>query len=480
MNKILIVEDEKIIREGIQSMIERMPMHVGSITQCSNGQAALDIIIDDQIDLVITDIHMPVMNGIALVKEIKKLNKSPEIVVLSGYDEFDYAVQMFRSGVREYLLKPVERNQLQQLLLTIEAEITQRHNETIERQHIYGEEIKWMLLEDNRETPSVVNYYRKYIAEKVGTPYRVMLSPETDSFLHDSVMNMVIITSFEGSNLLIISETDYAQNCYGNVHYAGFSTAQTDVDNLKNAYCEALEVRRRAYIGQGKKCRKNHVIYDDDQGVPLPIIDQEEIEKISYYLGTDRYIEIEKMLKLIFSSLLSDKISFVAYSKTIQKLVNEINANHAEGIMLQQNQQVKLKPVLAYPTHQVMMQTLMPQLESLDRFLKEDYEQYKNKKKIIDAKHYIDENFQHDINMAVVSNFVSMNYSLFSHSFKEHVSMNFNHYLRHKRIDYAKKLLLSTDYLVNEISQRAGFNDYKHFLKSFKKITGVSPSDYRK
>ena len=82
--------------------------------------------------------------------------------------------------------------------------------------------------------------------------------------------------------------------------------------------------------------------------------------------------------------------------------------------------------------------------------------------------------------MAVVSNYVSMNYSLFSVLFKQYTGTNFVNFLQNIHIDEAKRLLLQTDYRINEISVRCGFTSEKHFLKLFKTVTGVSPSDWRR
>ena len=90
------------------------------------------------------------------------------------------------------------------------------------------------------------------------------------------------------------------------------------------------------------------------------------------------------------------------------------------------------------------------------------------------------QNFRQPLNMAQVSNHVSMNYSLFSLLFKQYTGSNFVSYLQKLRLDEAKKLLETTDWRVNEIGRRAGFSDEKHFLKVFKAAVGMSPTEYRK
>lgn len=85
-----------------------------------------------------------------------------------------------------------------------------------------------------------------------------------------------------------------------------------------------------------------------------------------------------------------------------------------------------------------------------------------------------------DLNMAMVSNHICMNYSLFSAAFKEHTGVNFVNYLKEIRIAEAKRLLIQTEDKITEIAKQVGFENDKHFMKSFKTACGVSPSEFRK
>ena len=110
----------------------------------------------------------------------------------------------------------------------------------------------------------------------------------------------------------------------------------------------------------------------------------------------------------------------------------------------------------------------------------EEFDDYRNKQKIQQALAYMHEHFHEDLNMAVVSNYISMNYSLFSYAFKQYTGSNFVSYLKELRVQEAKRLLEETDMRVIEISQRVGYENEKHFMKTFKALCGVSPSEYRK
>ena len=109
-----------------------------------------------------------------------------------------------------------------------------------------------------------------------------------------------------------------------------------------------------------------------------------------------------------------------------------------------------------------------------------EFDDYKNKHKIQQAVEYIQKHYAEELNMAVVSNMISMNYSLFSYEFKQYTGSNFVNYLRDIRMKEAKRLLAETELKVAEISRRVGYDNEKHFMKLFKSVCGVSPTEYRK
>ena len=126
------------------------------------------------------------------------------------------------------------------------------------------------------------------------------------------------------------------------------------------------------------------------------------------------------------------------------------------------------------------MKALNAFLLQLHEVIIEESEDYKNKQKVQEAIQYIQANYNKDLNMAMVSNYISMNYSLFSVIFKKYTGNNFINYLKELRMREAKHLLANTDKKVNEISMLVGYENEKHFMKTFKALYAVSPSEYRK
>ena len=116
MYKLLLVDDEQIIREGIERMIDWNRLNITLTASCPNAIAALDSMTDDMPDILLTDIRMPGMDGLELVERAVSLHPMLQTIILSGYDTFQYAQQAVKSGVMEYLLKPCSKADLENAL----------------------------------------------------------------------------------------------------------------------------------------------------------------------------------------------------------------------------------------------------------------------------------------------------------------------------------------------------------------------------
>ncbi len=112
MRKVLLVDDEKWVRKALIWTIHKLNLPIQIVHECNNGLEALDWINLHDVDLVLTDIRMPIMDGLTFVKELKQLGHKLDVIVISVHDEFQYIQQALRSGVTDFLLKPIEEDDL--------------------------------------------------------------------------------------------------------------------------------------------------------------------------------------------------------------------------------------------------------------------------------------------------------------------------------------------------------------------------------
>ena len=113
---ILLVDDERWVRAALKWTIEHTDLPFQVVHECSNGKEAVDWLKSNQVDLVLTDIRMPVMDGLTLAKAVKTIRKTADVIIISVHDDFSMVQQALREGVFDYLLKPVETDQLQSCL----------------------------------------------------------------------------------------------------------------------------------------------------------------------------------------------------------------------------------------------------------------------------------------------------------------------------------------------------------------------------
>jgi len=485
MNTVLIVEDEKVIRQGIKSMIQRCGVPVNVIIECNNGQMALEILQNQTVDVMFTDIRMPKMDGIELVREVQNLEHKPIVVAISGYDDFTYAVELMRLGVREYILKPVDRNRIKEVMEKLDIEINKNKVKDAEFRNLFYRQLKFLML--NNITPKETELiFKQYNDLFFKTSYVVCCIPKCKAddhqnnqyiFLSDIDNNDIYILSEENKNFLLKNELKD--------NYTGISSPHFGLSELKDAYKEAVNARKVAFLtgrkvveykeGQmGIYCIKNDTLDTRDD------INKDMMQAIGQMIGTDKINNAIKQIELLKYDTVRGKLSVDSLKDNIEILLDKIVELYQNVLNTDENIIAGFKNLLAYPDIESYFIELTGWLTRINGEINSQLDDYKNKQKIQTAIKFIEENFDKDLNMAVVSNYISMNYSLFSYLFKQYTGNNFVNYLKDLRINEAKRLLEGTDLRVNEISQKVGYDNEKHFMKIFKSTCGISPSEYRK
>lgn len=167
MYKVMIVEDEPPLQRSLANIIETQNSEFKVISTAFNGQVALDLLKEDLPDVVFTDIRMPVMDGLNLMSHLSEKHPDIIIVVLSGYQEFDYARKSLQYGAFDYILKPVSKPEITCILSKISA--------MIENKKLHNSSRKAALIENFEEeekskAPSIVLQIEKYLKENISEP----------------------------------------------------------------------------------------------------------------------------------------------------------------------------------------------------------------------------------------------------------------------------------------------------------------------
>mgnify|MGYP003362989807 CR=1 FL=1 len=464
MRTILIAEDEKMIRKGLCAMVQRAPIQADCILEAKNGVQALEILNQQPVDVLITDVRMPEMDGIQLAERVRQLKHPPLVLVVSGYDDFSYAVSMLRSGVQDYLLKPVDREKFYQALSQIESKLDSRQAARRSNRERYLLALRYLMLNDSGDDPQKDGLLREFSAQFFEGEYQAVCSraqlAEPEGVL--MLQNMEELTIYLGETDCIRQlEWPAAAGCSGN--FQGLAS-------LNKAYEEAFSAWKLAFFqGEGL------VRYQPAEPSPF----RTTAQQLQGLVQLGRWKEAVGALERLFGMARAGQADPDAVADLCAELAVLLDQTW-RSILEENESALRFERLWNFESPAAYLQELSAWLEIICQRIGQEFADHESKQKIRQAVQYVQKNFRAPINMAMVSNHVSMNYSLFSLLFKQYTGTNFVGYLQGLRIEEAKRLLTETDMRVNEISARSGFSDEKHFLKVFKAATALSPTEWRK
>jgi two-component system, response regulator YesN len=507
----LLVDDEKYIRNGLRAMISRADSIFTDIDECVNGIEALQKLSQYRYDLVITDLNMPQIDGIQLVARIDSMDYKPYTVVLSGYDDFKYAQKAINFGVKAYLLKPINRNELLSIVKKAEAEFVKKQNIALRdidngKTEFYENQFKLMLLSDNTTKEESDKGFYNCDLDFVNEAYRISLINSSGIYecQNKRENNIAMLTNFKK----YLADSNDSGYCFldNRDNVVAILKVKISIDGLLetinkmyNCECTAgigehfhninemhVSFKQADYALKYKLLKPNTTIinYSDISGSDRKfIIPIRLIKKLAGMLDSERKDELCKTLHQIFDEDVIKKYHLEYLEKLSTILKDEIIQNLSEYIPQKidfiQEQESNFKSIYQFNDLHDYIHYINKFIMNInDVLLKLKY--ICNTDKTIDmAVKYVQDNYRKDLSMAEVSNYISLNYSYFSILFKEKIGMNFIDYVRMVRIEKAKGLLQNSFYKIYEVSEMVGYSNTKHFTTTFRMLTGVSPSEFR-
>lgn len=509
MRKVLIVDDEKLIRKGIRTILERSEFDFKDIKEATNGKEALDCLISEKFDLLIIDIRLPIIDGISVIKKIQNFNNKPKIIIISGYDEFNYAKECLQYGARAYLLKPIDKNEFFDVLKKINQEIVEEEKaHQILKIH---EQLKNRFQEVELNNIFLSNLSHLEIKEKLQEigldpnkkiflltiAFGLNLAKEIELSLYDIKEELetalkgnycsTIVASNINKNIVVITENfpDYhtilqsLRKIVQKGFYIGIYDDQVLFGELKDAYIKAITAAEYGFVTGNEimlfskiKNREsdNHCNKD------------ELIKKLKDLILTGKKKDAVGCVESIFDSRLLTQCSISNIKEITTKIYDEIINyfyNYLPAKMFNSEKYEVLQSLFNFKCMDEYLSILKEFVCEISDIINSLKDILTIKDEIEEAIKYINENYYKDINMAMVANYISLNYYYFSTLFKERVGMSFLDYLNKVRIQRAKELLLSTNLKIWEIAQKVGYKNPKHFTRIFKELTGLSPNEYR-
>ncbi|MFC5469535.1 helix-turn-helix domain-containing protein [Cohnella suwonensis] len=530
--KALIVDDEPIIRYGLASTVNWRGAGVELAGEAGNGETALGMVTEREIDILITDIKMPKMDGLELIRLAKLHRPHLKAIIISSYSDFDYARQAVQLGVVvDYLLKPTMepedvtrllvdcRRKLDEELSLEEKSVLYSKEEVRRRRHGFEMEIHRALngqaadlIRNEGEFPGpyVLSVWRTEESgrgiERYAEMLAALLPDSAVCAMEDRELALLLPDRTQGgaaataASLVREAQLALRNDAAGMRFTVGVSPPFHRLDRLQDAYAWAESAFTLAFFGGLGECYDGEIRRRNEDGtVGLPGSPQAAARE-------SEAREQSAVLRDRFSRKLADSDD-AACERTLQQLFELWRSRAvAPGEIRKQAGDVLLRIASGqlYLKAEEKLELLMEENERirqagvLDDVLAIVLAGYQGGKGISGsfampaasddtggayaiqtALGYIHEHYRSELSLQEVADSVHMSRNYFSELFKRRTGLNFIDYVIRLRIHYARHLLETTTLKVYDIGIHSGFNSSKHFLKMFKRESGSTPAEYR-
>jgi len=536
MKTIFFVDDEELVLEWLHNTInwEELGIHVAG--QSSNSTEALERIKECKPNILITDIYMPGINGIQMIKQLKEILPSMKVIVLSGYADFQYAQQALQYGAEDYLLKPIDNDKvidvINRVARLLDKEMEERKERELLRKQVH-ESLPALKEKFLCEFLSGI-YNPDYVTEEMlksfnldgKVSFAVILVNVDKPYEYTKENNGMnkLISFYEIKNICMEVLNEYMLDTGLTVLHQGeivcilkyYPGMPQPLEKSPDPLRIAMEIQERVenklklkttiaisnrYEGVSAICRCyeeacNAIKHKLLRG-PGSIIHIQDIMPVKHVLpypidyerrllnaisSRDQATAITKLEEL-FSYLRKENINSIAF---LQRLCLEITAIAGRmayniGGSMEEAFGKDFNPIVGImncDTLDAFFSYLKNIILTLINYI--DSKNISKTKSIISrAVEYIKDNFAKDISIDEIAEYIGISNNYFSLLFKQEMGVNFVDFLTSYRIEMAKKLLANKEFKVYEIGEKVGYSNSKYFSQVFKKITGMSPADYR-
>ena len=543
MLKIFLAEDEVVVRETIKRMIPWEELGFELVGEAADGEMALPLLIRQQPDLLITDIKMPFMDGLTLARLAKKEIPGLKVVILSGYDDFNYAKQAIGIGVEDYLLKPITKNALIERL----SEIRSRYeHEKTQKEYYEKFQREMQAYEKNSSrdffealvggSMDMMEVYKR--AEKLGLDivaeaYNVLIftmncdedfSGQRDEYSSWEAESLELLENFFAghSSAMLFRSNIFS---YGVLLKGQRETIEENtracVDEIRKILSRQ-DGRREWFLAVGQSVERlsqiqksyhtasrafsqrylydeNILYYDEMETMEHPggqaeTEDNAYLQKVDVnalnpailqkFLSNGLQEETENFVKDYFYAIGQEPMESLVFRNYVILNVRFSVISFIKGLGCDTNE------MESADTEEVLAES-GKNMESAIAYAKKMISQAieirdqnsgnKNRSILKTAVDFIDSHYmEEDISLNTVANVANVSSNHFSALFSQNMGQTFIEYLTSLRMNKAKELLRCTGMRSSEIAGEIGYKDAHYFSYLFKKTQGMTPSDYRK
>lgn len=526
MYKVLIVDDEQLIRSGMIARFQYLNFKFERIREAASGVEALALLEKEPADIVITDIKMPDMDGMTLIREAKEKYPGTQFVILSGYAEFEYAETAIELGVKSYLLKPISDDELKRVMRklfeTLEKErIFRKHQLETEQKGWLQEKAVNHLWQDNaaflteEEAAQLKSTCPELWKKEKGSLYLVVINIDAKSyegkkFRHEDIelIRFSVQNVFEemrsGCWKLIVSNLANPNQLYAMFGRGKVSELRREIERMFLRIQVLFEEKMEIYLTFGvsrptdfpdKTCVKeagealrqrmisgssNLYFYEDLQVLQSVVFPSVELKMLSQYLERR---DMENVYVLLEEILAEDRVqkSGIRYVRMIWIRILNLLLRSCSSLPERKETLTEVLKSFSLVDEAADIESLKKRYLALaeDCMKSGGMAQGNARSRILRAIEYLEAHYNEDIAINELAERYGMSPNYFSSLFKKEKQQSTVNYLIELRIRKAGDYLEHTEMSVADIARTVGYEDSQYFFRVFKKATGQTPLQYR-
>lgn len=535
MIKVFLVEDEVVMRNGIKNNIPWEQEGFEFVGEASDGELAYPLIKREKPDILITDIRMPFMDGLELSRLVKKELPQIKIIILSGYNEFDYAKTAIGIGVTDYLLKPISSAKLLEAVKKVadmiekeqdNARLIERYEKEMEENTLQEKHKLWGSLVSNRlSTMELLEKGQRLGMDFTASAYLVFLfklmeegdatgcseelnrasekvndltgawknalsfdrSPEGWAFLIKGESEEEVHNTFEEVKKELLELTE----SYPKVEYfGGIGCVVHRIGDIQTSYKEAARAFSSRFfldanqIADSSELLPRQTENDGKIDVSKMLSKKREHELVERFFKNGTVEEVDSFLDELFQGIGEQNCKSLLYRQYVVMDLFFCATDFLDNLEIptanlpEECRDINQIVEKAGNAGELREQIGILFTETMQ--LRDGHSKKKYSKLLEDAKSFIDENYKHDdMSLNTVAAQVNISPSYFSTIFSNEMGQTFVEYLTRVRLDKAKELLMCSTMRTAEIGYAVGYKDSHYFSYIFKKIVGCSPKEYR-
>jgi len=516
----MIVDDEVTIRQTLAKLVTESGLPIAEVKTASNGLEALQELEKELPHILITDMNMPEINGVELIKKVNSLYKNVKIIVVSGYSDYDYMKNSIRYNAYDYILKPVMPEELTAALkrsldaineeLNINSHL-RRRQEAFLQDLAYGRirtsadikkesdalsmnanlDTKILILLAFRQIDLISQKYHggnttALVSSLKQTVDEILLQyPSSFSFKTQDHLNICILASFDvdqadGTKNLIVKLSTKLKDLFSLDLLTGVSAQLDSIERLNSAFVEANEALSNFQINT-EGSFTNYFTFSIPQEKAMTGI-QNASQAFIQAVRNKNNVEIDSSSTRLLIELRQPTVTLSQIRLLWTNIFTSVNS-----LFLDEQNKSRSKEIfpLGIDTANIIFDLehfneLFKALTGLTKdILKLNDEVSTSVKTMTNAKNYIDANYHIELSLSEIASRFHFEQTYFSKLFKLYFNKSFMDYLINIRISKACEMLKSTDMKITEIGKTVGYPNPHHFSALFKKTTGYSPSIYR-